>query len=984
MWLFQKLQEKYDFNPPPAKHASVHSPKKLIEVNIPLDAINAACIREKAIRHGHPSTMHLWWARRPLAAARAVLFASLVNDPGYVNKDFRHGVNKEEAQKKRETLWKIIEDLVVWENSNNPEVLKRAHDAIVESWQETCRYNKNHPQAAELFNPNKLPAFHDPFAGGGAIPLEAMRLGLESFASDLNPVPVLINKAMIEIPPKFRNKKPSGPMPDGETENLAEDIGNQGLAEDIRRYGLWMLKEARKKIGQYYQEVEITEALAKDRDDLKGFVGRKYPVIAWIWARTVKSPNPMFNDIDVPLVSTFELSKNAGQETYIDPVIHGNSYSFVVRRGKCPDKLKNGTKRGRGANFECLISGSPITADYIKNAGMNHQMGTRLMATVIDGPKGRIYLSPTLQPKIQDDLITWIPETVLAQDPRALWTVSYGLARFCDLFSQRQLLALTTFSNLIHNSDDVASTVVYRATKDAIAAGMSNDNIPLAQGGTGAKAYGEAIGLYMAFVVDKCADYLSTICTWNINRSGLRNTFARQGIPMSWDFAEANPFGNSIGSWSNHLDNIVKVIRNLPILSEGKVFQAAAQSQMISHGKVISTDPPYYDNVGYADLSDFFYVWLRHNVSEIFPDICSTLATPKREELIASQYRQGSKLKAEDFFLSGMTDVMKRLGELSHSAFPITIYYAFKQSETKEDGTTNTGWVTFLEAVLKAGFQITGTWPMRTERNGRTVGIGANALASSIILVCRKRPETAPSISRKQFQRELKVRLTEALDDMTSGGSQRAIAPVDMSQAIIGPGMEVFSQYSEVLSADGSKLSVSDALKMINGFLDEDAFDQATQFAMQWFKTVHWDAGEFGVADGLARAKGTSVARLEASGILTSGKGKVQLIHWKNLPSDWDPEKDDDIPQWEACHHMIKVLQEDGSEGAAKLLAALRDRSTENLNIALFCSAMYTFCERAGRPDDAIVYNELSQALPDIEQQADGFRKQKPEQIDLF
>ena len=929
--------------------------------------------------------MHLWWARRPLAAARAVLFASLVNDPGYVNKDFRHGVNKEEAQKKREALWKIIEDLVIWENSNNPEVLKRVQDAIVESWQETCRYNKNHPQAAELFNPDKLPAFHDPFAGGGAIPLEAMRLGLESFASDLNPVPVLINKAMIEIPPKFRDKKPSGPLPTGEGESLAPWVGNQGLAEDIRRYGLWMLNEARKKIGQYYPEVEITEELAQGREDLKGLVGQKFPVIAWIWARTVKSPNPMYSDIDVPLASTFVLSKKVGQEAYVEPAIRGSSYSFIVKHGKCPKDLELGTSAGKRAAFKCLLSGTPISYEYIREEGCTKGLGAVPLAMVLSGAKGRLYVPPAQQKKrLLENIRNLRMATRLPGDTRDFKTPLYGITTYEDLFSDRQYLALNTFSNLITNEEDPTSTVVYKATQDAIAAGMSDDNVPLSEGGTGARAYGEAIGLYMAFVVDKCADYWSTICTWNINRSGLRNTFGRQAIPMSWDFAEANPLGDSIGSWFNHLDNVVGVVRNLPIHSEGKVFQAAAQSQTISEGKVISTDPPYYDNVGYADLSDFFYVWLRRNVNAIYPDVCGTLATPKKEELIASQYRQGSKAKAEVFFLSGMTEVMTRLGKQAHPAFPVTIYYAFKQSETKADGTTNTGWVTFLEAVLRAGFQITGTWPMRTERNGRTIGIGANALASSIILVCRRRSDAAPSISRKQFQRELKVRLNEALQDMTNGGSQKAIAPVDLSQAIIGPGMEVFSQYSEVLSADGSKLTVSDALKMINGFLDEDAFDQATQFAMQWFKTSHWEAGEFGVADGLARAKDTSVARLEASGILTSGKGKVQLIHWKNLPRDWKPENDDDIPLWEACHHLIQAMQEEGSECAAKLLAVLQDRSDLNLNIALFCSAMYTICERAGWTDDAIVYNELSQALPDIDQQADGFRKQKPEQINLF
>ena len=971
--------------PPPVKPANVHSPKKLIEVSIPLDAINAACTREKAIRHGHPSTMHLWWARRPLAAARAVLFASLVNDPGYVNKDFRHGVNKEEAQKKREALWKIIEDLVVWEISNNPYVLKRAHDAIVESWQETCRYNKNHPQAAELFNPNKLPAFHDPFAGGGAIPLEAMRLGLESFASDLNPVPVLINKAMIEIPPKFRDKKPSGPLPEGEVEDLAPWAGNQGLAEDIRRYGLWMLNEARKKIGQYYPEVEITAELAEGRDDLKGLVGQRFPVIAWIWARTVKSPNPMYADIDVPLASTFVLSKKAGQEVYIEPVIQGSHYSFVVKQGKCPKDLELGTSAGKRAAFKCLLSGTPISYEYIRDEGRSKGLHEVPFAIVLSGTKGRLYVSPTnvnLPPhRTVEDLRAFTP---LPNDTRDFRTQLYGLKSYEDLFSDRQFLALTTFSNLITNEEDPTSTVVHKATQDAIAAGMPDDNVSLSQGGTGARAYGEAIGLYMAFVVDRSADRSSTICTWDSGRQTIRNTFGRQAIPMTWDFAEANPFCEASGSWINMLTWVSKCVGELPVHSFGTVFQAAAQNQTISEGKVISTDPPYYDNVGYADLSDFFYVWLRRNVSPIFPDVCGTLATPKKEELIASQYRQGSKVKAEAFFLSGMTEVMTRLGEQAHPAFPVTIYYAFKQSETKADGTTNTGWVTFLEAVLRAGFQITGTWPLRTEMANRSIASNANALASSMVLVCRRRPTDALSVSRKQFHRELKVRLNEALQDMTGGGSQKAIAPVDLSQAIIGPGMEVFSQYSEVLSADGTKLTVSDALKMINGFLDEDAFDQATQFAMQWFKTSHWEVGAFGVADGLARAKDTSVARLEASGILTSGKGKVQLIHWKNLPRDWNPENDDDIPLWEACHHLIQAMQEEGSERAAKLLAALRDRSDSNLNIALFCSAMYTICERAGWTDDAMVYNELSQALPDIEQQADGFRKQKPEQINLF
>lgn len=369
---------------------SIKAPKKLIEVALPLDAINEAAAREKSIRHGHPSTLHLWWARRPLAAARAVIFAQMVNDPGY-ERHLGRGVNKQKAAAERERLFKIIEDLVQWENTNNEEVLERARAEIRRSWRETCELNKNHPQAAELFNPDKLPAFHDPFAGGGALPLEAQRLGLEAWASDLNPVAVTINKAMIEIPPRFAGRAPVGPIPAGEKQaKLHEDWrGARGLAEDVRRYGAWMRAEAEKRIGHLYPKIEVTAEMVAERPDLKPLLGQKLTVIAWLWARTVKSPNPAFSHVDVPLASTFVLSSKAGKEAYVEPIVEGDAYRFTVKLGKPGEAAKRGTKLARGANFECVLSKTPIDGDYIKAEGRAGRMGARLMAIVAEGARGR-------------------------------------------------------------------------------------------------------------------------------------------------------------------------------------------------------------------------------------------------------------------------------------------------------------------------------------------------------------------------------------------------------------------------------------------------------------------------------------------------------------------------------------------------------------------------------------------------------------------
>jgi putative DNA methylase len=961
---------------------TIKTPKKLIEVALPLDDINTAAAREKSIRHGHPSTLHLWWARRPLAAARAVIFAQMVNDPGY-ERHLGRGMNKKDAQIERERLFGILRKLVVWENTNNETVLEEARAEIWKSWRETCALNKSHPDAATLFNSEKLPAFHDPFAGGGALPLEAQRLGLESYASDLNPVAVLINKAMIEIPPKFAGRTPVGPLPPATgkkdaTRNAFEDwSGAKGIAEDVRRYGYWMREEAFKRIGHLYPKVDITTGKPVPND--YGNQANNATVIAWIWARTVKSPNPAFSHVDVPLASTFILSSKAGKESYVELIIEGDSYRFEVRNGKPPESAKNGTKAaGRGSNFLCLFSGAPISGDYIKAEGQAGRMGVRLMAVVAEGARSRVYLAPTTEMAATAQQMT--PEWKPSGDVPARLTggtcVPYGMKTWGDLFTLRQLVALTTFSDLVQEARE-------KIKADALAAGMADDGQGLDACGTGATAYADAVAVYLAFATDKCSDYWSSICTWHSSGEKMRNTFGRQAIPMTWDFAEANPMCDSSGNWMAMVDWSWKALAHTPSRGSGVAKQYDAQSQEISLNKLVSTDPPYYDNIGYADLSDFFYVWLRRALRPVYPSLFATMAVPKAEELVATPYRHGGKEKAEKFFLDGMTEAMHRLAEQAHPVFPTTIYYAFKQSDTTDVGTGNTGWETFLEAVLRAGFAITGTWPMRTELANRMIGSGTNALASSIVLVCRPRETNAATISRREFIKELKQELSEAIDVMIGGAEGVSpVAPVDLAQAVIGPGMAIFSKYAAVLEADGNAMTVHDALLLINRAIIEggDDFDADTQFALSWFDEQGWSEGEFGKADVLARAKGTSVAGVAEAGVVESGSGKVRLLKWAQYPSDWSPEHDQRKPIWEALHHLVRILNQQGETAAGSLLSRIPERSEAMRQLAY---RLYTLCERKGWAEDARAYNELIGAWTEI-QVAAAETGLKGEQHDIF
>jgi putative DNA methylase len=929
----------------------IKAPKKLIEVALPLDDINVASAREKSIRNGHPSTLHLWWARRPLAAARAIIFAQMVNDPGYERKLGR-GINKEKAKVERERLFEIIRKLVLWENVNNKKVLFEASQEIWRSWRETCELNRTHPDAERLFNPARLPAFHDPFAGGGALPLEGQRLGLESHASDLNPIPVLINKAMIEIPPKFRGHEPIGPILLTEKQSsFGNDWdGTKGLQEDVRRYGAWIRDEAFKRIGTLYPKVELPKANG----------GEHANVIAWIWARTVKSPSPAYSSIDVPLVRSFWLSTKKGKEAWVDAVVRPDKsgYDFFVRNEGKPI-ISETVSRAGGI---CLLSGAPIDFKYIRTEGKAGRMGQRLMAIVADGSKGKVYVQPTaaVEEIAVKTKASWRPEVEFFQSALGFRVGNYGLTKWSDLYTERQLVSLSTFSDLIIECRT-------KIEHDAVANGWADDRIRLDDGGCSARAYAEAISVYLAFAVDRFADYWSTLNGWQPLNQQLSHTFARQALSMVWDFAEANPFSGKGGSFDNLFEWTIQSISNLGHWGAGYASQADAATQTISTDKVVSTDPPYYDNIGYADLSDYFYVWLRRSLSDVFPSIFSTVVVPKAEELVATPARHGGKTEAEEFFMLGMEKAMRRLASNAHPAYPVTIYYAFKQAETKDIGTTSVGWETFLEAVIRSGLTISGTWPLSTEMTHRMRGIDSNALASSVVLVCQRREANAPTTSRREFLRELKDELADAVDAMI-GGAERVspISPVDLAQAVIGPGMAIFSKYSAVLEADGKPMTVHSALLVINRMLTEgaDDFDVDTQFCLGWFDEQGWAEGDFGKATVLARAKGTSVDGVKDAGVVQAGGGLVRLLKPSEYRAGWTPAEDNRTPVWEALHQMIMTLRSSSEAEAGALLAGMPQRADLIRNLAY---RLYTLCERKGWAEDARAYNELIASWSGIE-----------------
>lgn len=916
--------------------------KKLIEVALPLEAINAEAAREKSIRHGHPSTLHLWWARRPLAAARAVIWSSLVDDPSAHPELYP----TEEAQNtERQRLFGILEKLVKWENSNDPEVLAAAKAEILHS-------TNNNP-----------PALLDPFAGGGAIPLEAQRLGLEAHAHDLNPVAVMINKAMIEIPPRFAGQAPVNPDSRTRLDGATGWQGAQGLAADVQYCGEWMKREAFRRIGHLYPKVKVPHELG----------GGEATVIAWIWARTVKCPNPACG-CEMPLVHSFILSKKKGKEAWIEPLFENGKTAYAVHREGKP--ALEGTINRKGA--VCACCGSPVGYPHIRAESVADRMGAHLMAVVAEGKNGRVYISPDdvqiLAAQVEKPIE--YPEGQLAYYPGHLNTNVYGLNEFHKLFTNRQLTALTTFSSLVAEAQT-------KAEADAVAAGVINDHIALSAGGSGARAYGEAVGVYLAFVIDKMTDYNSSICSWHNSGEKMRNTFGRQAIPMVWDYAEANPFCSSSGSYDNMLDWVVRCIEQLPAQGNAEVSQFDAQSDCGLRNIMVSSDPPYYDNIGYADLSDFFYVWMRQSLKDTYPKLFRTMLVPKAEELVATPYRfEGSTEKARDFFEDGMLHTCQQIYQYAREDIPVTIYYAYKQSDTDEDSkTASTGWETMLSAIIRAGFAITGTWPMRTEMANRSIASGTNALASSIVLVCRKRPAEAPQTTRRGFIAELKRELRPALQKLQHSN----IAPVDLAQSAIGPGMGVYSRYGRVLEADGSAMTVRSALQIINQELDvyfneqDGELDANSRFCVDLYTQNAFNNLKFGDADTLARAKNTSVAALAAKGVLSAEKGIVRLLTREELPEKLDPREES---IWLLCQQLTRAMETGGVEACAQIVAPMLGSNAERAKDLAY--RLYTLAERKGWTQEGYAYNALVVAWREIQSRAAELQQATPEQTSFF
>lgn len=919
--------------------------KKLIEVALPLDDINAASAREKSIRHGHPSTLHLWWARRPLAAARAVIWSSLVDDPSAHPEKFP---TVEEQAAERERLFGILRELVVWENSNNDRVLNAAKAEIKKSMGDD------------------LPPLLDPFAGGGAIPLEAQRLGLKAYAQDLNPVAVTINKAMIEIPPLFADKPAVNPEARGKLTNGGWG-GNAGLAADVEYYGTWMKEEAQRRIGNLYPKVQVPAEQG----------GGEATVIAWLWARTVKCPNPACGH-EAILVRSFDLSKKKGKEWHVEPHCEGGEVHFKVEPGKA---TQDGTVNRRGAT--CVHCGTPIDLKYVKEESKAGRMGAKLMAVVAEGKRGRIYIAPdsaqieASQVEKPEDY----PTGKLATHFTGGSCVPYGLDEFDKLFTNRQLTALTTFSALVGEAQK-------KAEADAVAAGLSDDGQGLDEGGNGACAYGEAIGVYLAFIVDKLADYNSSICSWisSLASGAIRNTFARQAIPMTWDYAEANPFSGSCGSYDSMLLWIRKAVLELPnAQGAGIARQFAAQNDNGMRGIVVSTDPPYYDNIAYADLSDYLYVWLRQSLRHTYPNLFSTMLVPKHEELVATPYREGrGKAGARDFFEEGMFQTFKQVHKFACDDIPVTIYYAFKQSETETkndiEATASTGWETMLSAIIRSGFAITGTWPMRTEREARTIASGTNALASSIVLVCRKRPEDAPMGTRRDFAMALKRELGPALDKLRSSN----IAPVDLAQSAIGPGIGVYSRYGQVLEADGSPMTVRAALQLINQevdayFSDQDGeLDRESRFCVDLYTQKAFDTIKFGEADVLARAKNVSIEGLAAQGLLASVKGDVHLLDRNEVSERVDFK----APTWLTTQQLTHALEEGGVTACAKIVSQTLGGRADGAKALAY--RLFTIADKRNWQQEAFAYNSLVTAWPEIQSKAAQLAVERPMQDSLF
>lgn len=882
--------------------------RKLIEVGIPLKEINDASAKEKRVRVGHPSMLHLWWARRPLAACRAVLFSQLVDDPSERPDLFP---TQEEQDRERQELHRLIRELIRWDNSTNSELFKKANEKIRIS----C--GNDGP-----------PPILDPFAGGASIPLEAQRLGLSAEGRDLNPVAVLITSALIEIPTKW-----AGQPPVFHEGIIDRDFWPRatGLAEDVLRYGRWMHQRATDRVGSLYPPSRIS--------------GVETTTIAWNWARTVTCPNPACGGT-APLVRSFWLGQKPGKERYVEPVPEGTRVRFEIR-GPTGSPRPGTASRGGG---ECLLCGSPIPARYVREQGRNNRMGVQLMTVVAEGERQRYYLPPTAEHE-QAALVprpVSVPEEEIATDPRNLWCVNYGFTRFCDLFTDRQLALLTTLADLVGETR-------MRVMADC-----------------GDSAYADAVATYLALAVSRITDRNCAITSWNSHPSKeqIRGAFPHQAIPLTWNFTEGNPFSTSSGNLLRSIEDVAESLRRVPAKPA-----ATTKAEDAAHGTfdgrlLVATDPPYYDNIGYANLSDFFYVWLRRMLRNIHPGLMAGMVTPKADEIVADPARQGSKEAAEKFFRKKFSEVFERIREGTPTGYPISFFYAHKQNDRKgPDDFASTGWEMLLGTIIDAGWAITATWPVRTEMPGRSRSLSSNALASSVVLACRPRPDDAPVADQRTLIAELRRMLPSTLNSMERSG----IPPTDLRQAATGPAIAVFSAYSKVNAPEGKPLSVRTALSLINQVFDEcmDQMDSditpATRWCIDWFRSHGFSPGPYGDADAMSRGANVSPTTLRDMGLLTSRDGKIQLTPPPRIKEKLHTDPADQPPtEWAACMHLTRALQEVGADAAGMLMARLRP--VVNLQaVREVAYLLYTIADGRGWQQDATTFNGLGTAWDDLD-----------------
>ncbi|MCG8554128.1 MAG: DUF1156 domain-containing protein [Proteobacteria bacterium] len=911
--------------------APLASRRKLAEVGLPLDVISRTAAREKNRRIGHPCSFHVWWSRKPLAACRALTFAQLVDDPS--SRPDLFPTERAQAEE-RDRLFGILSRLVEWEARADERLLAEARAAF------------------EYSMGGQPPPVLDPFCGGGSIPLEALRLGLPAVGSDLNPVAVLLTRALTTLPARFAKARA---VSGGDQTSIAPD---GALSADVKFYGSWIRDRAVDRLGGLYPSA------------------RGCAVHAWLWVRTVQCPNPACR-ARAPLANKFALATRRGDRTWVEPQIEQGRFRYVIRTGA--DEIPTGTVKRGGAH--CLGCRATIPLEHVRQEGMQGRLGADLVALALESSNGRRFAPADAEHERIAFAATpaWTPDGELPERALGFRVQRYGIRSYRDLFTARQLTALATFADLIGEARK-------RIREDARRAGMLDDGKPLHEGGEGATAYAEAVSVLLALAVGKLADYASTLCSWMDGQAKLGHTFVRQALAMTWDFAEGNPLSRSTGGYLRQVELISRVIdeSSVPTTAAYVVQHDAKHPHPAARSCVVVTDPPYYDNIGYGDLADYFYVWLRPMLREVYPDLFATHLTPKEDELVAAVERfDGDRARAREFFEGGLAQAFAQMHDVQDPSFPLSIFYAFKQSVADAEGIGSTGWESMLEALIGAGFSITGTWPMRTESTSRLRSIGSNALASSIVLICRRRAAAVSAATRREFLSALRAELPTALAHLQRSN----IAPVDLAQSAIGPGMAIYTRYSKVVDAEGEAVPVREALSLINQILDEvlaeqeSDFDADTRWALAWFEQHGFDEGEYGVAETLSKAKNTSVAGMVEAGVIESRRGKVRLLSPDELPDNWDPATNGRLTVWEMVHHLIRVLESGGESAAADLAAQLGSRAEIARELAY---RLYTVSERKKRAQDALRYNALVQSWPEISRLARESGARRAEQKTLF